>query len=356
MADTPARPSTLTRLGLTPLTLLGLAALAFVYLVAFPLLFAQANYILSVVINATLLSFISLGVWLTFAIGRINISQGAYALIGGYATAILSTRYGLPFWLCLPLSGLIAAAFGAVIGAAILRLRGVYFAMITLSLTEAVRLAFLNGGEFTRGAQGIIGIPRPGDLSIMGVTLIPAFAGGDNLSYYYLAAGLLILGLLVIWRLNVSRLGWVFRSMRQNEELAASLGIDVARYRILAYAVSCAFGGLGGAFFAAFHQNIYPGSYSVMDSVNFMLYCFLGGLDFIFGAVVGAFLLVISFELLHDLQEYQALIYGVLMISFILWLPNGILSLSLRRDADREQEEEIAVPPLGPRTEKGAAE
>jgi branched-chain amino acid transport system permease protein len=300
-----------------------------------------------------LLSFISLGVWLTFAIGRINISQGAYALIGGYATAILSTRYGLSFWLCLPLSGLIAAACGALVGAAILRLRGVYFAMITLSLTEAVRLAFLNGGEFTRGAQGIIGIPRPGAVSAFGVIVIPAFAGGDNLSYYYLGAGLLILGL-VIWRLESSRLGWVFRSMRQNEELAASIGIHVAKYRILAYAVSCAFGGLGGAFFAAFHQNIYPVSYSVMDSVNFMLYCFLGGLDFIFGAVVGAFLLVISFELLHDLQEYQALIYGILMISFILWLPNGILSLSFRRDTD--QEKDVAVPPLGPRGEKEAAE
>ena len=95
----------------------------------------------------------------------------------------------------------------------------------------------------------------------------------------------------------------------------------------------------GGAFFAAFHQNIYPATYSVNDSVNFMLYCFLGGLDFVFGPVVGAFLLVISFELLHDLQQYQALIYGVLMISCILWLPNGILSLALRRGQELEDEE-----------------
>jgi len=344
----------LARLGLTPLGALGLCVLAFVYLVAFPLAFARSNYILSVAINATLLSFISLGVWLTFAIGRINISQGAYALIGGYTTAILSTRYGVPFWLCLPFSALSAAACGALIGAAILRLRGVYFAMITLSLTEAVRLAFLNGGEFTRGAQGIIGIPRPGAITLFGVTMVPAFAGGDNLSYYYLGAALLILGLVVVWRIHTSRLGWVFRSMRQNEELAESIGINVARYRILAYAVCCAFGGLGGAFFAAFHQNIYPGSYSVTDSVYFMLYCFLGGLDFIFGPVVGAFLLVTSFELLHDFQQYQALVYGLVMISFILWLPNGILSLTFRRPP--EEPEEAAAPPLGPSAEKEAAE
>ena len=160
---------------------------------------------------------------------------------------------------------------------------------------------------------------------------MPAFQGGDNLSFYYLGAALLILGLLVVWRIHTSRLGWVFRSIRQNEDLADSIGINVARYRILAYGVCCAFGGLGGAFFAAFHQNIYPGSYSVTNSVYFMLYCFLGGLDFIFGPVVGAFLLVTSFELLDEFQQYQALVYGLVMISFILWLPNGILSLTFRR-------------------------
>jgi branched-chain amino acid transport system permease protein len=287
--------------GLTPVRVLLLAALAFVYLVAFPYYFRGSNYILGVITNASILSFISLGVWVTFSIGRINISQGAFALIGGYTTAILSTRYGVSFWLCLPLSGLVAAAVGTVIGAGILRLRGVYFAMITLSLTEAVRLAFLNGGDFTQGATGIVNIPRPGALSLFGLTIIPAFGGAEPLPFYYLAAGLLILGLSAVWRLTTSRLGWVFRSLRQNEDLAASIGINVAKYRVIAYGFCCFLGGVGGAFFAAFHQNIFPATYSVTDSVYFMLYCFLGGLGFIFGAVVGGFLRVVSFELRRDL-------------------------------------------------------
>jgi branched-chain amino acid transport system permease protein len=335
------------QIGLTPLRLAGLALLAFFYLVVLPVWFAGSAYILGVLTNASILSFISLGVWVTFAIGRINISQGAFALIGGYTAAILATRYGVSFWLCLPLAGLVAAAVGTIIGAAILRLRGVYFAMITLSLTEAVRLAFLNGGEFTQGASGIVNIPRPGALEIFGLTIVPAFGGANPLPFYYLAAALLILGLLAVWRLTTSRLGWVFRSMRQNEELAASIGINVAKYRVIAYGFSCFLGGLGGAFFAAFHQNIYPATYSVTDSVNFMLYCFLGGLDFVFGPVVGAFLLVISFELLHDLQQYQTLIYGVLMISFILWLPNGLLSLTLRRH-EAQGDEEVVEPAVDP--------
>ena len=317
------------RLGLTPARALWVALLVLIALVAIPVALSDQPYFLNVLTNASALAFISLGVWVTFSIGRINIAQGAFAMIGGYTTAILSTRYGLSFWLCLPLSGLVAAAIGALIGWPILRLKGVYFAMITLSLTEAVRLAFLNGGEFTQGATGIVNILRP--------------AGVDSpVAFYVLAVALLLLGLLAVWRLSTSRIGWVFRSLRLNEELASSIGIDIARYRVLAFAFSCALGGLGGAFFAAFLQNIYPASYSVIDSVNFMLYCFLGGLDYVLGPVVGAFALVIGFEMLHELQQYQSLMYGVLMILVILWLPNGILSLKLRsRDAgasDREVE------------------
>src|ERR671922_1150150 len=160
---------------LRPLAGPGLALLALVYLVLLPVYFSHSPYILRVVSIASVLSVISLGVWLTFAIGRINIGQAAFALIGGYATAILSTRFGLSCWLCLPISGILAALVGTVLGFGILRLRGVYFAMITLSLTEAVRLAFLNGGEFTGGASRIPIIPLPGELSLFGVVLMPSF-------------------------------------------------------------------------------------------------------------------------------------------------------------------------------------
>jgi branched-chain amino acid transport system permease protein len=230
----------------------------------------------------------------------------------------------MSFWLALPLSALVAASLAALLGLLILRLKGVYFAMITLSLTEAVRLAFLNGGEFTRGATGIVNIPRPAAID-------------SPVAFYLLATVLLLLGLLSVWRLSTSRIGWVFQSLRQNEELAASIGIDVAHYRVIAFAFCSALGGIGGAFFAAFHQNIYPASYSVIDSVNFMLYCFLGGLDFVVGPIVGSFILVIAFELLGALQEFQALLYGGLMIALMLWLPNGILSLRLpgRQQAEK---------------------
>lgn len=292
---------------------------AFLY-AAVPLVFSGRAYWLNVMTNASLLAFASLGVWITFAIGRVNIGQGAFALLGGYTTAILSTVSGLSFWLCLPLSALAAGLVGFLIGWPLLRLRGIYFAMVTLSLTEAVRLFFLN----TLGANGggIVNIPRPSGLS-------------TPLAFYLFAASLLLVGYVAVWRLANSRIGWVFRSMRENEELTMSIGVDIARYRVLAFVLCSAMGGIAGACFATLQQNIYPATYTVSDSINFMLYCFLGGLDFVLGPIVGAFGLVMAFELLRSIQEYQALLYGVLMIVVMLFLPNGVLSIGalLRRGA-----------------------
>ena len=292
-----------------------LIALGFLaVLVVLPLVIGHSRYLLSVLMNCAGLSVVAFGVWLVFTIGRINICQAGFALIGGYTTAILLSRYGLSFWIALPLSALVSAAVGAVVGSLILKLKGVYFAMLTICLTEAIRLAFLNGGDFTLGSKGITGLPQP-------------FAGDSALPMYYLAVVLLALGLLVTWRVHYSRLGRIFRAMRLNEDLAESFGTNVWRYRVTAFAVACALGGLGGSYFAVFTQSIYPQSFTVEHSIYLMLFCFLGGLEFVSGAMIGAFALTILFELLSQFQQYQTLIYGVLMIAVILLLPNGLMAI-----------------------------
>lgn len=131
--------------------------------------------------------------------------------------------------------------------------------------------------------------------------------------------------------LSTSRIGSVFRSMRQNEDLSSSLGINVTRYRVIAFAIASGMGGICGSFFAESQQNIFPGTYTITDSINFMLYCFLGGLDYVLGPIVGAYLLVFAFEFLSALQHYQALLYGVLMIAVMLFRPNGLLSIDIRQ-------------------------
>ena len=300
------------------------------YLVVVPALLADKPYFLGIVTTASVLSLISGGVWLTFYIGRINIGQGAFALIGGYVAAILITSFDLSFWLAMPLAGAVTAAIGALVGWPILRLKGIYFAMITLSLTEVARLSAQTFSSLTGGAKGILNIPMPGAVEIFGFTLIPDFATlNKHVAFFYLAAVLVIAGYAALYRVVHSRIGWLFRSLQQNEELASSIGVNIASLRVIAFSISCFFAGVGGAFFVASQQSIYPATFQVQDSIYFMLYCFLGGLGFVFGPIIGTFVLFLSFELLRGFDQYQPLIYSMLMIALIVWLPNGLLSLRL---------------------------
>ncbi len=282
--------------------------------------------------SVALLSIASGGVWLTFYIGRINIGQGAFALVGGYVSALLVTQGGMSFWWTLPLAGIFCALLAVLIGLPILRLRGVYFAMVTLVLTEVSRLSAL-ALPFTNGAKGITSIPLPSELQVFGITLIPAFTRMDNpkLAFYLMAVVMMVLTFAVLWRIVNSRLGHLCRSLQQNEELASSIGVNIAYLRVLAYAISSFLGGIAGASFVAISQSLYPSSFQTTDSVNFMLNCFLGGLGFVFGPMLGTLLLYFGWDLLFATGRFQLLIYSSLMIALMLWLPNGVLSLMDRK-------------------------
>jgi branched-chain amino acid transport system permease protein len=308
------------------------AAFVLVVLVAIPLAIASTRrtdlyYTLS---SVALLSIASAGVWLTFYIGRINIGQGAYALIGGYVSAVLVTSYGWSFWLSLPAAGLFCALASVLVGVPILRLRGVYFAMVTLVLTEVARLLAL-ALTVTNGARGITEIPPPGRIDLFGLTLVPGFDtfAERNLAFYLLSTVMMILCFAALYRLVHSRLGQLFAALRQNEELASSMGLNVPALRVLAYAISSFLGGIGGAIFVAIAQSIYPSSFTVNDSVNFMLNCFLGGLGYVFGPMLGTLVLYFGWDLLFQTGQYQLLIYSGVMILLILALPNGLFSLRL---------------------------
>ena len=278
--------------------------------------------------SVALLSIASAGVWLTFFIGRINIGQGAYALLGGYVSAILVTVGGVSFWLSLPLAGLFCAGLSILIGLPILRLRGVYFAMVTLVLTEVARLAAL-AVPLTNGARGITDIPPPGPIRLFGVTLLPDFAtlANPRQAFYFVAVTLMVLVFAGVYRLVHSRIGQLCLSLQQNEELASSIGVNIAELRIIAYAISSFLGGIGGAMFVAIAQSIYPSSFAVTDSVNFMLNCFLGGLGYVVGPVVGTFVLYFGWDFLFRAGAFQLLIYSMVLIALMVALPNGILSL-----------------------------
>ncbi|MBK8454040.1 MAG: branched-chain amino acid ABC transporter permease [Thiofilum sp.] len=314
------------------LAILGAIIFAFVLFMAIPAVITMTGRkdLYFTFTSVALLSIASAGVWLTFYMGRINIGQGAYALIGGYVAGILMTQYQLSFWLSLPLAGLFCVFISILIGLPILRLRGVYFAMVTLVSTEVARLTAM-ALPITQGAKGLTNIPLPDELSLFGMTLIPSFSSlsNSNQGFYFLSVTLMLIAFALMYRLVTSRFGQLCLSLQQNEELASSIGVNITSLRIIAYAISSFLGGIGGAIFASLSQSIYPSSFTVQDSVNFMLNCFLGGLNYVFGPILGTFTLYFGWDLLFQTGKYQLLIYSIIIILLMLFLPNGLLSIRL---------------------------
>jgi branched-chain amino acid transport system permease protein len=325
-------------LGFTSKQLIGVGIFLFMIFIGVPLIIGATGRwdFYFTLTSVALLAIASAGVWLTFYIGRINIGQGAFALIGAYVSAILVVKAGWSFWISLPAAGLFAAIVAILIGLPILRLRGVYFAMITLVLTQVVTLTAL-ALPITNGAKGISNIPLPSGISLFGIPILPDFAGIENtkLAFYYTACVIMILTYATLYRLVNSRLGHLCRSMQQNEELASSIGVNISYIRIVIFAISSFFGGLGGAMFGSIAQSVYPSSFQVADSVNFMLNCFLGGLGYVFGPMLGTLVLYFGWDLLFEFGKYQMLIYSTILIIIIRFLPNGLLSIRFGKGGDK---------------------
>lgn len=325
-------------LGFTSKQLIGVGIFLFMIFIGVPMIIGATGRwdFYFTLTSVALLAIASAGVWLTFYIGRINIGQGAFALIGAYVSAILVVKVGWSFWISLPAAGLFAAIVAILIGLPILRLRGVYFAMITLVLTQVVTLTAL-ALPITNGAKGISNIPLPSGISVFGIPILPDFAAMENtkLAFYYTACIIMILTYAALYRLVNSRLGHLCRSMQQNEELASSIGVNISYIRIVIFAISSFFGGLGGAMFGSIAQSVYPSSFQVADSVNFMLNCFLGGLGYVFGPMLGTLVLYFGWDLLFEFGKYQMLIYSTILIIIIRFLPNGLLSIRFGKGGDK---------------------
>ncbi|MGA1553357.1 MAG: branched-chain amino acid ABC transporter permease, partial [Burkholderiaceae bacterium] len=167
------------------------------------------------------------------------------------------------------------------------------------------------------------------------LVLLPGLESIANpkLMFYIIFSVLMVLAYWVLWRIVNSRLGHLCRSLQQNEELASSIGVNVAYIRVVAFSISSFLGGVAGAGFVGISQSIYPSSFQVADSINFMLNCFLGGLGYVFGPMLGTLVLYFGWDLLFVTGRYQLLIYSAILILLMLLVPNGMLSLFDRKKA-----------------------
>jgi branched-chain amino acid transport system permease protein len=303
-----------------------IVVLAFIYLVAIPFLFRDNNYVLHVFILSSQLSIVALTVRLMFTAGELTFGQVAFVLFGAYTSAVLTMKAGLSFWLALPSAGLLTAFFAALIGFPVLRLKGTYFAMLSLVLAEVLRHA-VRSWEFLGGVKGLFGIPRPDAIQMGQLTLVSEFTPSDRLSYYFLIAFLFVITMISFWRLDRSPLGGILRGIRQSDALAASLGIHVMKYKIVAYSIGAFFAGMVGSFSAHYMTVFYPESFSVWDSIYYVLYAFIGGIGYLWGPVVGCFGLRWLWEFLYPVERFQMVIFAGVVILVVLFLPNGFFSL-----------------------------
>lgn len=298
----------------------GLIAIAGVATAVAPALLPNLFYVHMV--NLTLLGGIfALSLWIIYSVGQLSLSHAAFAGLGAYASALLSMRAGLPPLLAVFAAGALTAVLAAGLGTVILRLRGVYFVLVTFLFGQMFTLIALNWQSLTNGANGLISIPP---ITFLGLNF------GSRPMFMYLVSGAFILTLLLTWALTRSSWGRAFNAIQQNIDLAESSGIDTARYQVYAFTIGSGIAGIGGALTAHYIRYISPDSFTFHDSVAFITMLVVGGRSIFWGAVIGAVFLTPLPEFLRDFEGLQLIIFGAVLIVILRFLPGGLISLPAR--------------------------
>ncbi len=284
-------------------------------LLVFPLV-VRSEYLLNIAVFAGIYIILTSSLNITNGYtGLFSFGHAAFYGIGAYTAAILATRYGTPFWLTLPLSGIVAGIFGVAIALPTLRLTGIFLALITIGFQEIVYLVILNWISLTRGPMGIPGVPPP---SIWG----HAFTG--NREYYYLILALDLLVLFLLSRIVNSRVGRAFVAIREDEVAAQSVGIAVFPAKIVSFVIATVLAGVAGGFFAHHAQFVSADSFRLDETFIILTMLIVGGMGTLIGPVIGAVFLVVLPEASRFLADFRDVIYGLILIGVILFRPLGI--------------------------------
>lgn len=274
--------------------------------------------------------------------GLLDLGYVAFFAFGAYTMGILTStgelgRGGLNFWMAIPFCILIGVVWGLILGFPVLRLRGDYLAIVTLGFGEIIRILALSDwlAPFEGGAQGVLFIPYP---RFLGVIL-----DSPQTMYYLVIAGGILAAFVTI-RLRESRLGRQWMAMREDEDVAEAMGINLVQTKLLAFAIGASFGALAGGVWAARLGNIFPHSFNLLISINALAVIIIGGMGSIPGVIIGALVLVGLPELLREFTEYRLLMYGILLIIMMLVRPEGLLPEATRRRELHAGEEENFEP------------
>jgi branched-chain amino acid transport system permease protein len=304
-------------------------------LIANGLLPDQLRYIMDQ--GVVMLTYVMLGWGLNIVVGYaglLDLGYVAFYAVGAYSFALIAHYFGLSFWACLPLAGILAATWGLILGFPVLRLRGDYLAIVTIAFGEIVRLILLNWANFTGGPAGISNIPRPSffgipfDRSEHGVAALLGVAFSPILRIIWLYYIILVMALItgaITARLRRLPIGRAWEALREDEIACRSLGINTRNTKLTAFACGAMFAGFAGSFFATRQGFISPESFNSLESFIILAVVVLGGLGSQIGIVIAVIFLNTIFEL-RQFQEYRMLIVGLSMVLIMVWRPRGLIS------------------------------
>jgi branched-chain amino acid transport system permease protein len=283
---------------------------------AFPIVIPNA-YVLQILTNAWLMAMLALSLTLvTGTAGQTSLGHAGFLTIGAYTSALLTQRVGLPFELSLLLSATLTAVLGTLLVLPAFRLRAHYVAIATLGIGEIVSQIILNWQSVTNGPLGIANIPPP---SILGIQVV------SPQGVYWYALALLLLGALLQWRLVRSHLGRTWRAIREDDIAAQAFGINLNRYKALAFAASAFFAGASGAFTGHLYSYISHDTFTSATGILALTMAILGGMGNMFGAVLGAVALTALPELFRGLADYRYLLYGIVLVLLVRFRPQGLM-------------------------------
>jgi branched-chain amino acid transport system permease protein len=298
-----------------------------------------------------ILIYVMLGWGLNIVVGLaglLDLGYVAFYAVGAYSYALLAKNFGLSFWILLPLSGILAAFWGMLLGFPVLRLRGDYLAIVTLAFGEIIRLVLINWTDFSNGYAGISGIPRPSFFGIPFTAGDDGFAAVFGLEFsplyrtiflYYVILCLALLTAYVSLRLRRLPVGRAWEALREDEIACRSLGINTTNTKLTAFSLGAMFGGFAGSFFAARQGFISPESFVFMESAVILAIVVLGGMGSLWGCAIAAIAMIGGTELLRELDwlkqifgpdfdptKYRMLIFGFAMVVIMIWKPRGLIS------------------------------
>jgi branched-chain amino acid transport system permease protein len=249
--------------------------------------------------------------------GQISLGHAAFAAIGAYATGLLKMKLGVPFWLGWPIGALLAGLAGFIVGLPALRLRGHYLALATLGFGISIQLVIFRWENLTYGPRGF-------NMDPVRIFSFEIISGGH---VYYLILLTALLLILLARNIINSKTGRAFLAIRDSETAAQTMGVNLAKYKTLAFAISAFYAGVAGGLYAALLRYISPDNFGVFDTVLYITMIVIGGVDSVFGNIIGVVLTILVQELLREFQLFQGAVFGLAVILFIIFMPRGIAGL-----------------------------